>query len=270
MDRELTSFLCLFHNQDHAEAAVDALEKAGFNRSSITSVGRKADGAELASVQQDLAELGAPERDLQHLQDGVTRGGVVLGVDAAEERSDEIERIFEKYSARKIDEVDQMGAAPYAAVPAAAPLAAPAVSKTDAADVVIPVVAEELAVGKREVDRGGVRVYRRVVEEPISESVSLHEEHVVVDRRPVDRAVTEADLKNGGEVIELTETDQVPVVQKVARVVEEVHLGVVGSDRTETVQDTVRHTELDVEQLDETAAATSAVTGSKPTSKQSY
>ena len=265
MDRELTSFLCLFHNQDHAEAAVDALEKAGFNRSSITSVGRKADGAELASVQQELAELGAPERDLQHLQEGVAQGGVVLGVDAAEERSDEIERIFEKYSARKIDEVDQT--TPYGAVPAVAPVLAPIVPKTDPADVVIPVVAEELVVGKREVDRGGVRVYRHVVEEPVSESVSLHEEHGVMDRRPVNRAVTQADLQTGGEVIELTETDQVPVVQKVARVVEEVRLGVVGSDRTETVQDTVRHTELDVEPLDETAGTTSAVTGTKPTLK---
>src|SRR5437764_3366736 len=50
----------------------------------------------------------------------------------------------------------------------------------------IPVVEEQLKVGKREVQRGGVRVFSRVVETPVNESVNLREEHVNVERRPVN------------------------------------------------------------------------------------
>lgn len=245
---ELTTFLCLFHKPDRAEAAMAALEKAGFQRSALTAVGRKGDSAELDSVEMELTQMGAPQRDLQHLRSGVANGGVVLGVDAAETRTDEIERIFHQYSAEKIDDVE--ADAPLAVAPTPVPSPAEGALKSD--DVVVPIIAENLVVGKREVDRGGVRVFRRTVEEPVSEAVSLHEEHVVMERRPVDRAASQADLLAGGQVIELTETDEVPVVAKVARVVEEVRLGVVGSDHTETVQDTVRHTEVDVESLDET------------------
>jgi hypothetical protein len=57
----------------------------------------------------------------------------------------------------------------------------------------IPVVQEELKVGKREVQRGGVRVFSRVVETPVNESVNLREEHVNVERRPVDQPISAAD-----------------------------------------------------------------------------
>lgn len=112
---------------------------------------------------------------------------------------------------------------------------------------VIPVVAEELEVGKRQVQRGGVRVYSHVVSEPVSESVSLHDERVVVDRRPVDRAATDADFNTGENVIEVTATGEEAVVGKRSRVVEEVRVGKEASDRTEEINDTVRHTEVDVE-----------------------
>jgi uncharacterized protein (TIGR02271 family) len=111
---------------------------------------------------------------------------------------------------------------------------------------VIPVVQEELTVGKRQVQRGGVRIYSRVVEEPVSESVSLHDERIVVDRRPVDRAATEADFTNAGTV-ELTATGEEAVVGKRSRVVEEIRVGKEATDRTEQINDTVRHTEVDVQ-----------------------
>jgi stress response protein YsnF len=56
-----------------------------------------------------------------------------------------------------------------------------------------PVVREELAVGKREVSTGGVRVYSRVTETAVSESVNLREEHATIERRAVDRPATSAD-----------------------------------------------------------------------------
>ena len=42
-------------------------------------------------------------------------------------------------------------------------------------------------------------------------------------------------------------TGQVPVISKSARVVEEVVVGKKATDRTETVRDTLRRTEVDVE-----------------------
>ncbi|HEX6159602.1 MAG TPA: DUF2382 domain-containing protein, partial [Thermoanaerobaculia bacterium] len=62
-------------------------------------------------------------------------------------------------------------------------------------EAAIPVVEEELAVGKRAVETGGVRVSKEVREVPVHEQVHLHEEHVTVDRRPVDRPVDATDMR---------------------------------------------------------------------------
>jgi uncharacterized protein (TIGR02271 family) len=123
----------------------------------------------------------------------------------------------------------------------------------------IPVVEEKLNVGKQQVERGGARIRSRIVERPVEENVRLREEHVVVNRHPVDRDLTDADLKNfrPGE-IEITEHAEVPVVGKQARVVEEVEVGKTVSERNETVKDTVRGTDVDVEKLDDKTANTKA------------
>lgn len=230
-----TRFICLFHDAGRGRSALQALEDAGFPRTSISVLGDTADGRRDNAV-PSLEDLHVPDRDLVHLRDGLNKGGLLLTLEAAESRSSEIERIFGKYSADKIDEADLQTTA--------APLAA-AATETD--EAVVPIVQEDLVVGTRQVDRGGVRVMRRIVEEPIAETVNLHSENVVIDRRPADRAVTDADIVSAGQVIELTETAEMPVITKTARVVEEVRVGLEQTDRTETVQDTVRHTEVDVE-----------------------
>lgn len=127
-----------------------------------------------------------------------------------------------------------------------------------AGEQVIPVVAEELAVGKRQVERGGVRIYSHVVSENVSENVRLHDERVVVNRQTVDRPATEADFNPGDRTMEVRAMGEEAVVGKRSRVVEEIHVGKEGSDRTEQVTDTVRHTEVDVEP---TVAETTDVTG---------
>lgn len=121
----------------------------------------------------------------------------------------------------------------------------------------IPIIEENLEVGKREVLTGGTRLRSRIVERPVEESLRLREENVHVQRTPVDRAATSADLANFSErEIEMTETAEVPVVAKEARVVEEVSLGKEVNERTETVSDTVRKTEVDVEDLGTTTDTT--------------
>ena len=125
----------------------------------------------------------------------------------------------------------------------------------------IQLAEEQLAVGKRLINRGGTRVRRYVVETPVEESVTLHEEKVMLERRPVTdgRPVTDADFTD--RTIELTETAEEAVVSKTARVVEEVSLGKTATDRTETIRDTIRKEEVDVEQIPGTATTGTVVSG---------
>jgi uncharacterized protein (TIGR02271 family) len=115
----------------------------------------------------------------------------------------------------------------------------------------IPIIEENLEVGKREVNTGGVRLRSKIIERPVEESVRLREERVNVERNTVDRPATDAEFSNFQERdIEMVERSEVPVVNKEARVVEEVSLTKDVEERTETVKDTVRKTEVDVENLE--------------------
>lgn len=120
----------------------------------------------------------------------------------------------------------------------------------DTGTAAIPVVQEQLKVGKREVQRGGVRVFSRVVETPVNESIGLREEHVNVERRPVNEPISTTDATAFKEQsIEMRETAEEAVVEKSARVVEEVMINKEVSQREQQIHDTVRHTEVEVEQL---------------------
>jgi uncharacterized protein (TIGR02271 family) len=112
----------------------------------------------------------------------------------------------------------------------------------------IPIVEENLRVGKRQVEGGRVKIRSYVVETPVQEQVSLRQEHVQVERRPVDRPVTAADeALFRDRSIEASERSEEAVVSKEARVKEELVVNKDARERTETVSDTVRHTEVEVE-----------------------
>jgi uncharacterized protein (TIGR02271 family) len=111
----------------------------------------------------------------------------------------------------------------------------------------IPVVEEELMVGKREVEKGVTRVEKVITERPVQEQINLREEHVTVERHPVNRAATSADIDAFQEgTIELHEKAEEAVIGKQARVVEEVVVGTEVTNRTETINDTVRRTDVKV------------------------
>ncbi|HEX9964780.1 MAG TPA: YsnF/AvaK domain-containing protein [Allosphingosinicella sp.] len=119
----------------------------------------------------------------------------------------------------------------------------------------IPIVEEELRVGKREVTRGGARVRSYVREVPVEEQVTLREEHVSVERRPVQQQPQQGvqstpiseDLLQDRE-IEMRETAEEAVVQKVATVREELVVRKTAEEHVEQVRDTVRHTEVEVDE----------------------
>jgi stress response protein YsnF len=115
----------------------------------------------------------------------------------------------------------------------------------------VPVVEENVQIGKREVETGGARLRSRIVEKPVEENLRLREERVTVERTPVDRKATEEDLNTlQDKEIEVVEHAEIPVVSKEARVVEEVKLNKEVEHRDETVHETARKTEVDVQNIE--------------------
>ncbi len=114
-------------------------------------------------------------------------------------------------------------------------------------DQVIPVVKEELDVGKRATERR-YRIRTYVVERPVEETVTLRDERVIIEHRPVagERAVGDAELPQQREY-EVIERHEEPVVAKQARRVEDVVVRKEADERTEVVRDTVRETKVDVD-----------------------
>jgi stress response protein YsnF len=115
---------------------------------------------------------------------------------------------------------------------------------TASEDEVIPVVKEELEIGKRQVERR-YRIRTHVIERPVEEKVCLQDERVVVERRPISGSETVEGLQE--REFEVVERHEEPVVGKRARAVEEVVVRKDATERTETVRDTVRETNVEVD-----------------------
>jgi uncharacterized protein (TIGR02271 family) len=217
----------------------------------------------MGSVKHFFSSLtGADENDQDYYGQGVTSGGVLLSVTVPDDRVDSTRALLEQYGAAEFQHATTGTARALGASAGAAGTTGAGVGTTGAGvgttgagvgttgEVAIPVVEEELQVGKREVSRGGVRVYSHVTERPVEENVRLREEHVHVQRTPVNRAASEADFQAFKEgTVELTETAEEAVVSKQARVVEEVVVGKDVTERTETVRDSVRRTDVEVEEV---------------------
>jgi len=114
-------------------------------------------------------------------------------------------------------------------------------------DKSIPVVKEEIAVGKREIETGGINVRSIVVEKPVQENIRLRKERVYVTRKPVDRPVS-TETAFDDKVINVTEHNEEAVVEKTARVVEEVTVGKEVEEVTDTIKDTLRETEIEIDE----------------------
>lgn len=112
---------------------------------------------------------------------------------------------------------------------------------------VIPVYEEQATVAKRDVDHGRVRLRSYVVETPFAQQVSLRNEQVQVERRPVDRAVGATDAVFQDRVIEAEEHAEEAILAKEARVKEEISLRKTVKTENRTLSDTLRHTEVEVE-----------------------
>ena len=247
----------LFDNYREAQRAAAGLIESGIPREDIGITARDYSNHEGTDSYRDdegfgdkisnfFSNLFGDDREYaSHYSEAVTSGGAVVTVDAeTDEAADRAEAILNRFGG-EVDAHDET----QRRTAYAGGIETDRANLAEGGEARIPVIEEELHVGKREVEGGGVRVRTRVVERPVEEVVRLREERVNVERRPVNRPITEADLSAFREgSFELTERSEEAVVAKEARVVEEVAINKEVGERTETVRDTVRSTDVDVEQ----------------------
>ena len=240
----------IFDTANEAQNAVKNLLNAGFTKENVDVRAKNTSGASTTQTEKtDKGDregsffsnlFGSDTNESKTYTEVARRGSVVTVHTASLEESERAAAILDEYGAIDANERAQG----YRTEGTRG-----TTDTTAGTNKNIPVIEEEMQVGKREVETGGVRVRSRIVERPVEEKLRLREEHVNVERNPVDRPATEADFRNFKEgETEFTEHAEVPVVNKEARVVEEVNLKKESSERKETVRDSVRRTDVDVKQ----------------------
>jgi uncharacterized protein (TIGR02271 family) len=118
------------------------------------------------------------------------------------------------------------------------------VMQDDNDTVVVPVHEEALTATRTPVERGAVRIAKDVVAEEQALDVPVTEEQVHVERRAVDRPVDPGEDAFQERVIEVPIRGEEVVLEKQARVVEEIELTKEAVHRTEQVRGTVRREQV--------------------------
>lgn len=200
----------------------------GMNPLEIPEIGRAAANPPMITwlkspggVAGALGRLGVSKGDAARCIDTLRRGGTLEAVLVEDGKEADAQAIMRARSARYED--------------------------TD--DLVIPIVQEELEVGKRIVESGGVRVSTRVKAVPVEKIVTVREERVTVERRVIDRPVSERDHAFEERAYELKANAEEPFITKRAHIVEEIRVHKDASEHEEKIQDRLRHTDVDVSEL---------------------
>ena len=201
-----------------------------------------------------------PDEDTHAYGEGIRRGGYLVCAEVDEDQAHEACRVLEQSNSVDFDSrQEQWRSEGWQAHSGGSALGMGGRTETSersdrtVEEERIPLVEEELRVGKREVSRGGARVRSYVRETPVHEQVNLREEHVSVERRPVNETLGRGELDRDSDLlrertIEMTETAEEAVVGKEARVREELVVKKTADQRVEQIDDTVRRTEVDVDE----------------------
>ena len=204
-----------------AQALVSELVKAGLEQQDVEVL--EGSGQEL---QAKIVEHGFGEDDARGYAQAVSGGKTLVVAKAPDQKLDQAVAIIERHEGAGGEAPTEQGET-------------------------VQQVEEELAVGKRKVATGGVRVTTSVSETPVEQTVTLREEKVETERKPADRKLSpeEAEAAFQGKTVEVLGTSEEIEVSKTARVVGEVAVGKQVGEREETVKDTVRRTEVEVEKV---------------------
>ncbi len=250
----------LYDDNATAKQVVQALKDEDFGRNDVHLISTgTSEGMFDSDLVGALSSRGVPMDEAEFYAEGVRRGGSLVMTHAPEDRAEEAAGIMSVHRPVRMPERraawEEEGYVAYD--PEAEPYTAQQAEtertryrgEEAGEEVSIPIVEERVKVGKRAVNRGGIRIHSHVEERPVEEQVRLRDEEIDVERREADRALSEeeADEAFRDQDIEMTETDEEAVVEKEARVTEEVVARKRATEREETVRDTVRHTEVDVE-----------------------
>lgn len=242
---DATTVIGVLDDEGAAEQAMGALREAGFGRLEVL----EGDEGEIAA---EVRGRDFGEEHARAFAKAAAAGKVLLAVSTSEDEADRALELLQRKPAR-----------------------APATGGGSGGGGgggggverkgTIEVVEEDLEVGKRKVASGGVRATSRVVETPVEETVTLREEEVSAERKRVDRKLSprEAEAAFEEKTLEMTETAEEVEVSKEARVVGEVNLAKRTREREETVRDTVRRTEVEVEEIGPASGAASAAAARK-------
>ncbi len=260
MSRTVTA---LYDTRAEAEAASQRLASAV----DVQGRAKIIDKSSMGSGNTDFHRVPLSHEDRHSYGEGLRRGGFLLCAEVdSDEDTDKIVRLLEDTSSVDLDQREQSwrneGWSPYSGAAtgtsgtSAAMGSQPSSSGSFASGNVvdeehIPIVEEQLVVGKREVHRGGARVRTYIREVPVAEQVTLREEHVSVERRPVNQQLQPGQITGDmlqERTIEVSEMAEEAVVAKEARVAEELVIKKTAEQHTETIQDTVRRTEVDVDE----------------------
>ena len=204
-----------------AQKAIDELLKAGFQDQDVEIL--EGDEDEIVAV---IVERGFDEDDARGYAKAAGRGKTVLAARAVGAKAEKAAAIIERYeTAEEGSELE--------------------------AEETVSEVEEKLSVGKSKVASGGVRVTTHVSERPVEQTVTLRDEQVEVEHRSADRKLKpeEAEAAFAEKTVEMLGTSEEANVRKEARVTGEVALGKRVEEHKETVKDTVRRTEVEVEKI---------------------
>jgi len=262
----------LFDSFDDARTVVDELVHAGMDRTSIRLDNESKGESAFATSKNEayssdllmngLTGMGVPRNDAMIFAEGVRRGGSLVVLSAPDDRATRAYEILSQHGSVDLDErMKHWTKSGWTGFNETATTGQQVrATELQQGEARLPVIEEELKIGKREVQKGGIRAYSHVVERPVTETVSLHEEHVNVERRKVDRPLTDADRNAFKDTtIEVRERAEEAVVSKQRRVIEEVIITKEAGQRTETINDTLRRTEVKVENLPGQTTQTSGV-----------
>jgi uncharacterized protein (TIGR02271 family) len=262
--------VAVFDTEAHAEAAVKALKAGGFANADISIFDDDRLKAGKSAIAAGVKEAGLWHRlfggDVHRHEAAVygqtiEEGGVVVSARVLDTEVAQATAILDLH--RPVDVHDRAvtsGIAPAAHVAAvekkldAVPLAPAqkvAVSPKLAAahDGVLRLAEEQLQVGKQMVETGRTRVRRFVTEREVAADVTLHEEHAELLRRAITDPKFVGNIDWADQEIEVIETAEHALVNKTARVVEEVSLKKIGTDHVETVHDKIRRQQVEIERV---------------------
>jgi uncharacterized protein (TIGR02271 family) len=248
----------LYDTTQHAEAARNNLESAGFSPSEISTI----NNTTLSLAGDKLREPGLWSRlfgrDIQPYEAGVygravEAGGVVLTIRVPETDVAKATAILNAHEAvdlqkRAVSQGLLTTATTTEAIKTAQP-ATMAAGRTLAGEEVLRLAEEQLDVGKRVIQDGSTRIRRFVTERPVEAKVTLHEEHTQVIRRAISDRNIAKDVDWTDKTIEVTETIEEPVVSKSAHIAEEVVIRKEGTDTVTTLRDKVRRQQVEVERI---------------------